>query len=159
MMIAIMLSTIAHGTTYEVFVENKTKLFANHKILIHNVNAFNVLLMNTNPPLSEEDMQTVMLASSYTETTDKAISRILGFYTMLYTLHDVEPNLLIDAKAIINNSDLDGIDTMRLMKERFKTLSDMVSDQKCKEFIENNILNIDQAIASIKIMNEYLNRK
>lgn len=154
-LILVMLSTSAYGVTYAEFVENKGKLFANHKILQHNVRAFASLIRNAEPPLSEDDIYTAMLASSYTETTDKVVSRILA----LYTLQSVQPTLNTESKQLINNSDLDGIDTLNAMKSRFSTMASSVSNQQCKEFILNNITNIDQAIASIKIINEYLQNK
>ena len=154
-LIAVMLSSVAYGVTYTEFVENKAKLFANHQILMHNVKAFASLLREANPPLSEDDMYTAMLASSYTETTDKVISRILA----LYTLQSVQSTLPTDSKKLIDTSDLDGIDTLNAMKVRFDLMASSLSNQRCKEFVENNITNIDQAIASIKIINEYLQNK
>ena len=145
----------AFAVTYAEFVQNKANLFANHKILLHNIKAFTSLLRNAEPPLSEDDMYTAMLARSYTETTDKVVSRILA----LYTLQSVQPTLIEDSKKLINTSDLDGIDTLNDMRLRFSMLAGSMSNQKCKDFIENNILNIDQAIDSIKIINEYLQNK
>lgn len=159
LIISIVLSALliqpAFAVTYREFVENKAKLFANHKVLLHNINAFTSLLRNSDPPLSEDDVYTAILARSYTETTDKVVSRILA----LYTLQSVQPTLIEDSKKLINTSDLDGIDTLNDMRLRFSMLAGSMSNQKCKDFIENNILNIDQAIDSIKIINEYLQNK